>query len=118
MSRRDRLRRDEDFQQVRREGRAWHHKWMSVSAVPNALAYNRYGFITSKKVGNAVQRNRIRRRLRELVRAQASRVAPGHDIVIIARIAITEQSFSEIGGVLMLLLQRARLWVESDETAS
>ena len=46
----------------------------------------RVGFTVSKKVGNAVERNRVRRRLREMVRlTQAARMEPGHDYVLIGR---------------------------------
>src|SRR3954454_5494127 len=46
----------------------------------------RVGFTVSKKVGNAVERNRVRRRLREIVRrAPGDAVRPGHDYVLIGR---------------------------------
>jgi len=45
----------------------------------------RIGFTVSKKVGSAVERNRVRRRLREVVRAAADLTRPGHDYVLIGR---------------------------------
>jgi ribonuclease P protein component len=45
----------------------------------------RVGFTVAKKVGNAVERNRVRRRLREMVRASAVAARPGHDYVVIGR---------------------------------
>jgi ribonuclease P protein component len=46
----------------------------------------RVGFTCSKKVGNAIERNRVRRRLREIVRASgAARMRPGHDYVVVGR---------------------------------
>jgi ribonuclease P protein component len=45
----------------------------------------RVGFTVSKKVGSAVERNRVRRRLREVVRAAAAMTRPGHDYVLIGR---------------------------------
>jgi ribonuclease P protein component len=55
----------------------------------------RFGFTVSKKVGNAVERNRVRRRLREIVRlSAASRPQAGHDYVLVGRRAALNQPFA------------------------
>ena len=57
----------------------------------------RVGFTVSKKVGNAVERNRVRRRLREVVRlAQPELLRPGHDYVLIGRRAALELPFDRL----------------------
>jgi len=57
----------------------------------------RLGFTVSKKVGNAVERNRVRRRLREIVRrSAASRLRAGHDYVLIGRRAALNLSFDRM----------------------
>jgi ribonuclease P protein component len=57
----------------------------------------RFGFTVSKKVGNAVERNRVRRRLRELVRrADTGRIAAGHDYVLIGRRAALQFPFKRL----------------------
>src|SRR3954471_15587441 len=54
----------------------------------------RFGFTVSKKVGNAVERNRVRRRLREIVRRHAALLPePGHDYVLIGRRAALQMPF-------------------------
>jgi ribonuclease P protein component len=57
----------------------------------------RFGFTVSKKVGNAVQRNRVRRRLREIVRLTgAERMQAGHDYVLVGRKAALALPFERI----------------------
>jgi ribonuclease P protein component len=57
----------------------------------------RVGFTVSKRVGGAVERNRIRRRLREVVRlSPLARMRPGHDYVLIGRRAALDASFEQI----------------------
>ncbi len=57
----------------------------------------RVGFTVSKQVGNAVERNRVRRRLREVVRlAPASELCAGHDYVLIGRRAALKTAFGEL----------------------
>jgi ribonuclease P protein component len=57
----------------------------------------RVGFTVSKKVGNAVERNRVRRRLREVVRlAPPDRMRPGHDYVLIGRRAALDLPFARM----------------------
>jgi ribonuclease P protein component len=58
----------------------------------------RFGFTVSKKVGNAVERNRVRRRLRELVRRAAGRIVAGHDYVLIGRRAALRFPFEQLIG--------------------
>ena len=57
----------------------------------------RFGFTVSKKVGNAVERNRVRRRLREIVRMHAAgRIRAGHDYVLVGRRAALALPFERI----------------------
>jgi ribonuclease P protein component len=57
----------------------------------------RVGFTVSKKVGNAVVRNRVRRRLREVVRQASPRgMRPGHDYVVIGRRAALDTPFPRL----------------------
>src|ERR1700736_4768326 len=56
----------------------------------------RFGFTVAKKVGNAVERNRVRRRLREMVRASAVAARRGHDYVVIGRRAALALPFPQL----------------------
>ncbi len=109
MQRRFCLRRDADFERVRQQGQTWRHPLVILGAAPNDLAHNRYGFVTSRRLGGAVVRNRVRRLLREAARLSAPQLRPGFDIVIIARNEIVAQPYYKVNSALMELFQRARL---------
>jgi ribonuclease P protein component len=67
----------------------------------------RVGFSVSKKVGKAVVRNRVKRRLREAVRHELPSIRPGTDLVFIARSAAAEASYWEIAEAVQAALRRA-----------
>ncbi len=119
-----RLRSMQDFQRVRRSGRSLGGALLAFgyarreltlelpqSAPPHAAPYaaTRVGFSISKRVGGAVVRNLVKRRLRESIRRRLSRVAGGWDIVITARPAAASATFGELDAELAQLLERARL---------
>src|SRR5947208_10337481 len=96
-----RLRRRRDFDAVFRRGRSWHHELLVLRALPNSLEHNRYGFVTPKRLGGAVVRNRLRRRLRESMRVLPTRF--GLDVVVSPKApaaAVNLQQTTHSGGVL------------------
>ena len=84
------LRGDKDFRRVLSEGRRRHLDGLVVVRSPGKPGPSRLGFVVSKRLGNAVERNRIRRRLRHAVKSQD--LQPGNDYVIIAKKQIAEAS--------------------------
>ncbi len=78
------LKRNHIFRRLyRTQGAANGH--LVLYARPNRLGRNEVGITVSKKLGGAVVRNRIRRRLREVYRLSEDRFTPGWDIVVVAR---------------------------------
>lgn len=74
------LRRSQDFQTVYRKGRRYDGVLMTAFVLPNHLSHNRFGITASRKaIGNAVQRNRARRLLRETFRMKESLVVELQD---------------------------------------
>jgi ribonuclease P protein component len=110
MQRHLRLRRKADFAYLRQHGRVWRHPFLILSVAPNGLTHNRYGFVTSKQLGKAVTRNRVRRLLHEVVRHAHPYLVPGHDLAFIARGAIVGQPYQAIDQAVTTSLQQAGLW--------
>ena len=117
--RNQRLRSSRDFGRVRRKGRR-------VSGPTLALSYarqsaevrgiTRVGFSVSKRVGDAVVRNRVKRRLREIVRRCLPRVVPGWDLILTPTAAAAQADFVALAGEIDELLRRAGLW-NADQTS-
>jgi len=82
----------------------------------NGASISRYGFSVSRRVGNAVVRNKVKRLLREILR-QAP-LQSGWDIIIIARPPAAEAGYSELGKSVMGLLSRAGLLIGEHEKIS
>jgi len=81
-----RLRRSQDFLRLREEGRRWQSDKLILNVLPNGLPHNRFGFVVSRRIGNAVTRNRLKRRLRAAIRSWLSNLADGVDVVVIAHL--------------------------------
>jgi ribonuclease P protein component len=106
------LRRRADFDRVFQHGRHNSARLLAVRSIPNEGELSRYAFAISKRVGNAVVRNRVRRRLREVLRL--SPVREGFDIVITVRTDAATASFWDLKAELAMLLKRARLLESPD----
>ena len=102
------LRRD-DFQRVWDNGKSWSHPLIIVRAAANGTGASRFGFVAGKKVGNAVRRNRTKRRLREAVRHRLATIPPGWDIILISRAGADEVEFKDIDAAVESILRRAHL---------
>lgn len=110
MDRQHRVRRRDDFARIRREGQRLAHPLLRLQWLPNALPVTRFGFIVGKRVAlRAHERNLVRRRLRELTRAELAHVSTGYDVLMTAQPVARGATYQELGAAVRQLLQRARL---------
>ncbi len=85
-STRGRLSRSAEFERVYRQGRSIANRHLVLYTFPNASTQRpRLGLSVSRKVGGAVQRNRLKRLLREAFAKAEGGLIPGHDVVVVAR---------------------------------
>jgi ribonuclease P protein component len=107
MTRTTRLSRKDEFAAVYSEGQSWTNDLVALRVLPNSLGASRCGFAVGKRLGGAVVRNRLRRRLREIVRQLP--ISEGWDIVIIARQDAVVADYGTLRQATEELLYRAQL---------
>ena len=81
--------------------------YLVLYARKNRTDTNRVGITTGKKLGHAVVRNRIRRRLREVYRLNEDKFAPGWDIVVVARSRCIHADFASLTKAYLSLAEKA-----------
>ena len=102
------LRKKTDFQSIYRRGKSVGDRFVVLFYRPNGLAYNRTGFLASKKVGNSVERNRARRLMKESYRhLQENLTGNAHfDFIIIARNTISGKKCADVEKSLLSAFRR------------
>ena len=107
-----RLRSRPEFTAVQSGGRRAPGKYLTLLGLPNSLGRDRLGIIASKRVGNAVNRNRAKRRVRELFRRSDSDTRPTgaavFDLVVIVRSDLVDAPFDAIAADFRAALKKIR----------
>jgi len=101
---------------VYRKGSTYIDNLIVMKVLPNGLNLSRYGFSVTKKVGKAVQRNRLKRLLREIMRLQLTK--SGWDIVFIVRREALTADYHQLERTIAKLLAQAQLLQGSNERIS
>jgi ribonuclease P protein component len=106
-----RLRSPRDFQRTRQRGRSVSGAYLTLHYVRQAAdpAPARAGFSVGKRVGNAVTRNRVKRRLREAIRRLLADVPPGWDLILAGKPGAAQTEYAALAGEVRKLLARAGL---------
>ncbi|MBS4030434.1 MAG: ribonuclease P protein component [Clostridiales bacterium] len=110
MKKQRRITKNREYQNVFQQGVSTASRGLVLYQMANGLPLNRTGFVTSKKLGNAVVRNRARRLLREAYRIYAGDIKTGYDLVFIARPSAATFDFKQAAAEMKRLLQRGGLF--------
>ncbi|MPM01692.1 Ribonuclease P protein component [bioreactor metagenome] len=104
------LKHNRDFRRLYAKGKSAVSPYFAVYYRKNRLTFNRLGITVGGKLGNAVTRNRLRRRIKEIYRTNETRFLTGYDIVVVgrtravsARYAALEESMIRLAAGLSLL---------------
>ena len=100
------LSRPQDFAAIQGNGTSRSNPLLIARFLQTDLETTRFGLSTGRRLGGAVVRNRVRRRLREALRVMAPSFQPGWDVLIIARPAVVEADHDALVGALHRLLTR------------
>jgi ribonuclease P protein component len=103
------LRSPGDFAALQEQGRSRSHPLFTVRVRANGLGRNRYAIATGKKLGTAVDRNRVRRRVREILRRLDEPSVPGRDILVAARPASVSASYADLSAALERLMAQPQM---------
>lgn len=101
------LRRKADFDALGRQGTARSNRLLVLRSLRTNGSATRIGLSTPRALGGAVQRNRVRRRLRQALREQISTLGSGWDLLVVARPAAASVSYDELREAVRSLAERS-----------
>lgn len=105
------LNKKKDFEKIFKVGKPVFSASLMVRAMDNGLKKNQLGIVISAKVSKkAVERNRARRRLKEIVRIENQKLVQGKDIVIIGRPSVVKQTYQELEAGLIFCFKKIGLY--------
>jgi len=110
-----RVRSRADYLKIQRSGRKMGGRYLIILSIDNDLPASRFGITVSRKTGNAVTRNRVKRRIRELQRLHRKNIIPGKDIVVIATREAPEATFTRMQAEYTNLIKKAGLTARAQE---
>ncbi|MEK7203316.1 MAG: ribonuclease P protein component [Patescibacteria group bacterium] len=104
------LTKDKDFDQVFKRGRSCYCQTIGLKIIANKIGQNRLGIIISRKVSKkAVDRNKLKRRIKEIIRLLIDKLLVGYDILVITLPGAKEKTYQEISKILEQGLNKLKM---------
>lgn len=108
------LKKNNEFLKLYKKGRFYAGRHIVLYTLKNRLTINRLGITVSKKFGNSVKRNRIKRLIKENYRSYKNSVKTGYDMVIVARRNTQMPSYPDIKKEMKFLFKKLGIYIEKD----
>ena len=109
----NRLKKDKDFQNLFSNGTTYNYQFLYFRVARNSLHQTRFGFIVSKKVSRkAVVRNKIKRKLRAVIRDKLPMMKEGFDVAVVVKKSFQMDDFKRIEQVITVLLSNSGIYKE------
>ena len=102
-----------EFRRIYRKGKSAVLPSMVVYCQRNRAGRSRLGITVSTKLGKAVVRNKVRRRLREIYRLNRDRMLPGYDVIVVARVRAAHTTYQKLEASFLKALDQLELLKES-----
>ena len=109
------LKQNHEFRRLYNKGKSAVSPYFAVYCRKNHRPVSRLGITTGVKLGNAVKRNRVRRRIRELYRTNEQNILSGYDIVVVARTRAIFAKYSDLEQSFRKLMKKLELTVPRQE---
>ena len=103
------LKQNHEFRRLYAKGKSAVSPYFAVYCRKTARPYSRLGITTGVKLGKAVQRNRVRRRIRELYRTNEGKLRTGYDLVVVARTRAVFASYPQLEHSFLQLMKKLEL---------
>mgnify|MGYP004634067833 FL=1 len=98
-----------EFRRIYRKGKSAVSPQLVVYCQRNRRGHSRLGVSVSTKLGCAVVRNRVRRRIREIYRLNKPKMLPGYDLIVVARVRAVETDYQKLDRTYLRLLEQLDL---------
>lgn len=109
------LKQNHEFRRLYHKGKSAVSPYFAIYCRKTGRPESRLGITTGVKLGHAVKRNFVRRRIRELYRTNESRFAPGYDIVVVARTRAIFGRYAELERSFLFLMKKLGLTLREEE---
>ncbi|CMV63772.1 ribonuclease P protein component [Streptococcus pneumoniae] len=109
-----RVKREKDFKAIFKEGTSFANRKFVIYQLENQKNYFRVGLSVSKKLGNAVTRNQIKRRIRHIIQNAKGSLVEDVDFVVIARKGVEALGYAEMEKNLLHVLKLSKIYQEGN----
>lgn len=115
MEKRYRLRSNTEFKEVYKYGKNYWNRNLVLYVKKNGLGYTRVGYSITKKIGNSVVRNRIRRQMKEIYRLKSNSIKDNYDLIFIPKKNVVDISYKTLESAMIHIMKIAKLLKKESE---